>query len=507
MIKRLIHNTVISIIAFGGAALLGLVVIPVIIRGWGVTEFGLIVITRLLLPTGMMAVFDLGLSEVATQAVARAREHRDWDLAARQLSFLNALSLVLAVTVSGAIWFGTPWLTVLMKVDAVHLERFKQIMHVTALANLILVPSLVFEGIVKGFERYNLLRITELASTLGYVALTIWASSVSAGFEVVAYIYLGSLVLRALIVLAGALVALGTKHARPARWTAEIRHELFHRCMLLLQGKLIGGITGPIQPFVVGLLFGPNSVGIYDALVRLSRVSKVVVGLLTSALLPVASRLDQRGNTTSFQRLGELGLIMLPMFTVPPLAAAAILSHGIMDVWIGKALLPYAFWMGLSFLIPICTQYLAIGNLLFLTRPEVQARLNMLLGIQLAIWAIASAATLMWFSERALILGQVVASLAVLPWQLETLRGALGLDRDRFARAIGTQAAVLLLGSLLLWIFAGYIHPDSVLMLCLISGIFCLLTWVAQYFLVLEKRHRAIFPAVGSLMGLAPKSN
>jgi hypothetical protein len=44
-------------------------------------------------------------------------------------------------------------------------------------------------------------------------------------------------------------------------------------------------------------------------------------------------------------------------------------------------------------------------------------------------------------------------------------------------------------------------------MLCLISGIFCLLTWVAQYFLVLEKRHRAIFPAVGSLMGLAPKSN
>lgn len=506
MIKRLIHNTLVSIIAFGGAALLGLVVVPVIIRTWGVTEFGLIVITRLLLPTGMMAVFDLGLSEVATQAVARAREHRDWDLAARQLTFLNAMSLALAVVMSCAIWFGTPWLAEVMKVDALHLDRFTQILHVTALANLILVPSLVFEGIVKGFERYNLLRITELGSTVGYVGLTIWAANVSAGFELVAYLYLGSLVLRALIVMAGALVALGTKHVRPARWTTEIRQELFHRCVLLLQGKLIGGITGPIQPFVVGLLFGPNSVGIYDALVRLSRVSKVVVGLLTSALLPVASRLDQRGSTTSFQRLGELGLIMLPMFTVPPLAAAAILSYGIMDVWIGKALLPYAFWMGLSFLIPICTQYLAIGNLLFLTRPEVQARLNMLLGIQLVVWAGASAATLIWFSERALILGQVVASLVVLPWQLDTLRNALGLERDRFAGAIGTQALVLLLGSLLLWIFAGYIHPDSMLKLCLISGIFCLLTWVAQYFLVLEKRHRAIFPAVGSLMGLAPKN-
>ena len=54
-----------------------------------------------------------------------------------------------------------------------------------------------------------------------------------------------------------------------------------------------------------------------------SRVSKILVGLLTSALLPVASRLDERGSSTTFQRLGELGLIMLPMFTLPPLAAAA----------------------------------------------------------------------------------------------------------------------------------------------------------------------------------------
>src|SRR5258708_37139969 len=89
MIKRLIQNTVISVAAFGAAALLGLIVIPVIIRTWGVTEFGLIVITRLLLPSGMTAVLDLGLSEVATQAVARAREHRDWGLAGRQPSVLT----------------------------------------------------------------------------------------------------------------------------------------------------------------------------------------------------------------------------------------------------------------------------------------------------------------------------------------------------------------------------------------------------------------------------------
>jgi len=112
------------------------------------------------------------------------------------------------------------------------------------------------------------------------------------------------------------------------------------RCFDRRSGKLIGGISGPIQPFVAGLLFGPTAVGTYDALVRLARVSKILVGLLTSALLPVASRLDERGSSTTFQRLGELGLIMLPMFTLPPLAAAAILSPEILQMWIGPLLAP-----------------------------------------------------------------------------------------------------------------------------------------------------------------------
>jgi O-antigen/teichoic acid export membrane protein len=507
MIKRLIHNTLISIIAFGGAAVLGLVVIPVILRTWGVTEFGLIVLARLLLPSGMMAVFDLGLSEVATQTVARGREHRDWALAARQLTFLSVVSILLALSLSAAIWFGVPYLAMLMKVDAAHFEAFVSILRFTALGNLILVPALVWEGIIKGFERYNLLRVAEVASTVAYVGLTILASYRSVGFEVVAYIYLATLIGRAVVVLLGAAIALGRKNTRFSSWTSDIRRDLLHRCMLLLQGRLIGGISGPLQPLLVGMLFGPTGVGTYDALVRLSRVSKTVVSLLTSALLPVASRLDERGSSTTFQRLGELGLILLPMFTVPIFVAAAILSPDILRIWIGPLLTPYAAWMGLSFVAPICAQYIAIGSLIFLTRPEIQARLNMLMGLQLLIWAVVSAATLHLFAERALILGQAVANVLVLPLQLSQLRSALDLNLERFAKAIGTQAAIMVVGGVFLSIIAGYIQFDSVLRLTLGSGLFCIIVWILQYFLVLEKRHRTIFPAMGQLMGLVPKSN
>lgn len=502
MLKQLIRNTVISSAAFGIAAVLGLIVIPVIIRTWGVTEFGLIVLARMLLPTGMMGLLDLGLSEVTTQAVARAREHRNWQLAGQQLSFLTALAFGLGSVLAAAIWFGTPSLTVFLRVDPVHVDRFASILRYTALANVVLVPALVWEGIVKGFERYNILRVAEVTSTITYVGLTIWASNVSASFELVAYIYLGTTLMRALLVFAAAFIAVQRK-VRLALWDEPIRRELFHRCMVFAQGKLTGGLALPVQPFVVGLLFGPKGVGIYDALVRLPRVSKVVVGLLTSALLPVASRLDERGSSKAFQQLGEFGLIILPMFTVPPLVAAAMLSPEIMQVWIGPQMVPYSFWMGLNFVVPICAQYLAFGNVMFLTRTAVQSRLNLLMIFQLAIWAAVAVATLHIFDERALILGQVVGNALVLPWQIGTVSTGLKLDSRRLVRALLAQAAILAVGSLMLLKLAGFVVLDSFWGLGFAIAAFCIVSWVVQYFLVLEERHRAMFLELGHRLGWA----
>ena len=71
-------------------------------------------------------------------------------------------------------------------------------------------------------------------------------------------IYLGSLVLRALAVFVAASTALKRKNTAVCVLDQNIRRELLHRCVLLLQGKLIGGIVGPIQPFLIGLLLGPR---------------------------------------------------------------------------------------------------------------------------------------------------------------------------------------------------------------------------------------------------------
>jgi hypothetical protein len=44
-----------------------------------------------------------------------------------------------------------------------------------------------------------------------------------------------------------------------------------------------------------------------------------------------------------------------------------------------------------------------------------------------------------------------------------------------------------------------------VLKLLMVAGPFCLITWMVQYFLVLENKHRAIFPEIGEVVGLCRK--
>jgi O-antigen/teichoic acid export membrane protein len=493
MLKRLVHNTVVSAIVFGGVAILGVVVIPIIIRTWGVTEFGLIVLARLLLPSGLVGIIDFGLPEVTTQVVARAREHRDWAVAGSQLALLTIVSVLLAATLSVLTWFAIPVIVAQFKIEPAHVDGFTDILRYTAVANLLLFPALVWEGIVKGFERYSLLRLTEFLSTAAYVAATVYAARSGQSYEAVAYCFLGSNILRALILLGAAAAAFTRSGATLSMPAPDVRHDVMTRCFLVMQGKLIGGIIAPIQPFLIGIYLGPQSVGIYDTLIRIPRLVKVVASLLTSALLPVASRLDQRGNTEQFNRFGEAGLALLPMVTVPPMAAAAVLSPAIMQVWIGDQIAPYAHWMGVMFAVTIAFQYVIFGNVLFMTRTKVQARLNLLMLIHLVIWAIVTFATTHLFAERAYILGQAIGTVAILPWQLSIFVRELGIDRKRFLTTIGVHLSILLLGALGLLAFLHFREDPGIWMIAALMSIYSIGAWIAQYLLVLDSSERGLF--------------
>lgn len=54
--RTLVRNTVINIASFGLVGAGGLLLVPVIVAHYGLEAYGLIVLARLLLPTGFLAL-------------------------------------------------------------------------------------------------------------------------------------------------------------------------------------------------------------------------------------------------------------------------------------------------------------------------------------------------------------------------------------------------------------------------------------------------------------------
>ena len=180
MLRALVRNTLFSGLAFVAVGLLNLLVIPITINGYGLTGWGLIVLLRVFLPTGFFAIFDFGVPETATLVVARARASGDWAAASEQLSMLLVGACVVGALTGGMLVLSGSFAAAWFHVGSEYRDSFVWLTRVTGLALLALYPGLLVEGVVKGFERYGLLRLLEVVTALAYAVATIYA--VRAGY-------------------------------------------------------------------------------------------------------------------------------------------------------------------------------------------------------------------------------------------------------------------------------------------------------------------------------------
>jgi O-antigen/teichoic acid export membrane protein len=491
MMRRLFENTVVSAFSYAFISVLGLLIVPVIVSTWGLTAFGLVVLARAFLPVGFMGVIDFGVSEISTQSVANARAGKNWDYAAQQISVTLLSACLIGVIVGIALLLGRDAITALFRVDAAHVQGFHAIIYMTAAANLIIFPGLVGEGIVKGFEHFPTMRMLEVASNVIFVLGTLVAAYVGAPFEWAAYAFLAGFVVRAVAVWLVALRLCDRAGLRlGARPVAQTTRDVLAYAWVLSQSKFLGALQFPILPILVGALFGPRAVGVYDVLVRLPRFCKAILSILNTALLPVSARIEQNRADEQLRRLARAGLIILPAITVPPLVGGAVFAEPILRLWIGPDVAQFWPWMALMFLVPVAAQYLSFGSTIMVARPSILVVLNRLLALQLAIMAVTTYATLQHFEERAFILGQAVSWVAVLPWQLWVLARALGIARMRVLRTILIQAGLMAPLAVCCYLASTGVRLENFMELCISFGAWCGLLWTVQYFVVLDDDSR-----------------
>jgi O-antigen/teichoic acid export membrane protein len=490
--RKFLHNTAISAIAYGIAGVLGLFAVGLIARSYGLAVLGLIVLVRVFLPSGFLALMDLGVSELTTQAVARGRVG-DWSVASEKFSLLTMIAALTGLAAGVALWIGAAPLAILFKVASEQRQAFVSILTVTALVLPITFLGLVAEGVLKGFEEYEWLRLTEVVSTALYVVAVYASVSGGAAFEWLAYSYLATIIAKYLVLAVVTFLLARSTPLRFSQWSDESRRDVMHRCWLMFHSRIAGILQQTVVPLAIGVLYSPTEIGAYDLITRLPRFLKATMAPLYSAILPLSTQIEEAADTRRLQILGRNGLVLPAAVVIPVLVVVALFSKEILTVWVGPQHADQWPWLALSLFVPAITVMLGAGQTALVVRSDFLRLNTKLLYAQVATQYLVTALTLVWLRERAFILGWVISYVVFAPMTARRMLSHMYLPDSLFWEQLGKHTLV---GAILAVFATGckmFLDPGSLPALVIIGGFCCVLAWALSGAIVLSGSDRAMF--------------
>jgi O-antigen/teichoic acid export membrane protein len=493
MLQRLVRNALISALAYGVVGALALVSVSIIIRSYGLTAFGLIVLVRSFLPAAFFALIDFGMPENATQAVARARGGGSWESAGELVSLLLCGALTIGLVAGTTLCLATPALSSVFNVAVDQHAAFYRMMLVTGLALPILFPGIVLEGVIKGFENYAWLRWLEMASTAGYVAAVIALASAGAAYENIAYAFLASIVARCAVLSIAVWRIAAASQLRFRRWGHETFHTVVYQSRIMFLNRLVGVLQSQLQPLLIGVSVGASGVGVYEMLTRLPRFLKSVLGLLSAAILPVSARIEQALDSERMHRLGRGGFVLPAVIAMPILAALALFAEDVLRLWIGPSVSNYWPWLSAMLLVPAISVLIGPGQVALLVRFEFVRRMTRLFFFQGVLQYAISLALVGWLSERAFILGQVVAAAAFMPVIARLMLKEWQLQPQLFWSTISKHLAIILMLAIPVAILKVAAPPLGHFGLLVAITLCCGIAWVLAYALIASREDRYLF--------------
>ncbi|WP_334120280.1 lipopolysaccharide biosynthesis protein [Limnobacter sp.] len=444
MFKSLIKNTLISGVAFFAVSVLGLLLVPYLVSAYGVAGFGVISMARLFIPLMGMGIFDLGFGEIATHSVARARAEGQWAHALAVLLQIGLLALGIGAVLGGVLYLLAPSLGNWMSITGVLYTEFQLALELTALLLPLLFASLVFEGIIKGFENFKLQRLIEVAAALAYTVGAVYIIWKGFGLYWVCAVFLFAQSGRAVLALVFAVRLLDPHRVSFSGFDRIARAEIRARSPGLSASKILGTTQSNGPVLLISFLLGPSSVGVYEALSRIPRFAKSVVGLVNGIVQPLAARLDHgaQGATDMAKLIGN-GTLLLACVVLPLYASAMAFSEPMLRLWLSNEFSGLWYWQSALFVFPALAGLVGFGASALIGRVQSVSRFNRIAVLFIVVQLLIGFLLQSWLSEFAFIVGQVVAACIAFVLQFRVIQQAIALPSGTYRKLSVVVVSVL----------------------------------------------------------------
>jgi O-antigen/teichoic acid export membrane protein len=330
---RITANVLLSGLARVWSALMIVVTVPIIVRGVGVSAYGIFTMISVLL--GYVAFLDFGLTAAVVRSVAIHRGRGD--AVALERSIGTALTTLMGLGIAGgiAIFVAAPVLvTSVFHVPAALLSDSVFAFRLAALGFACNMTLVVFSGITQGLQRLDVFASrTVLLSTANAVA-QIAAVSLGGGLRWLSIVTVALTMLSFVVFVVATRRLLPQVSVRP-RFHRESFRELAGFGSMRFLNQASAQATFQLDPIIIGAFLPIASVSFYAVPLNVTQKFLVAEDSVASAFFPAAVDLHQRGDVARLHRLylSALKLVVVAMAFL--VLVSVVYSREILSVWVG----------------------------------------------------------------------------------------------------------------------------------------------------------------------------
>ena len=330
-------NTMAKAISLGLKTIIALGLVPFLIHHLGKQTYASWILAATFAISGYLSLFTLGLQGAVVKFVANYRINRDHEQIRETVSAALAVYAAGAVLASACLATFNYWFAArLFHIPENQIHDFHLLLWLLSAQILIDLPALALDGMILGFERYDLESWIDLGRSIAFAVGTVWL--LDNGADVIA---LGYLSLGLSIGVAVAWLCICRRLMPSLRPKLPIRRatakKIFGFSSKLFVIRLAAVVYNQMDKALLAAFLVSTVVADYDVAYRIQAPSMLLMGLLPSVLLGSVSATFARGGATEVGKLYLRCCRYAGALALPPAVITAVLARPVIVFWIGPA--------------------------------------------------------------------------------------------------------------------------------------------------------------------------
>lgn len=376
--KVIAKNTMINLVGQGFPLFVGIVTIPMLIKGLGTDRFGVLTLAWMVI--GYFSLFDLGLGRALTQIVAQRLGKEDvielpglvWT-ALVIMAVMGVIGAVVAVSLS-------PLLVakVFKMPDQLRPETLHSF-YILSVSIPIVILSSGFVGILTAYQRFDLINAVRiplgLANFIVPLIVLPFSTSLMPITLLLAVSRLASCVAQYWLCLR-VMPSLRTEK----RFVSESVKPLFSFGGWMTISNIVGPLMVYLDRFIIGAVISVTAVAYYATPYEMVTKLWIISGALISSLFPAFSAYNNDDASRTIQLLTKsIAAIFISIFPII-LIIVTFSQEGLM-IWIGKDFsnnsAPVLRWLAAGVFIN-CLAQVVFALVQGRGRPDITAKIHLL---------------------------------------------------------------------------------------------------------------------------------